>query len=561
MDEVLVKDGRPSATLIPKGKWGWYASGGISRENKEGRVHSHMKETDAIFQGRTGLGQIIDYAVAHYPDRTAVVSEDRRLTYREFEEQVSRFALVLQRDGVKPGDPVAIVSRNCAEYLVAEFAILRLGAVVVKINWRFAPDELQYLLEFNHVHHAIVRYERRDWGLQVYERTRDHIKFYLLNPDESGGSPFWAQIQDAPTEKLIPRETEDDAPALRIHTSGTTGRPKCVLHTHGAMLRQLRNCLSVLAFAPGVVFQMTSQLFHIACVGAYMTLAVGGTLVLMSRFEPEEYLDSFDREEVDGISVIPVILKRLLERPDLNEHNLSHLKFLNYSTCPMSKALLEEAMGKLCCDFYQSYGMTEMASIVTVLRPEDHFSDGGRHLSSVGRPIPGVEVRIEGPDGLPCSPGEPGEIVVRGPGQMHGYITDDKALNDDVLKGGWYHTRDVGWLDEDGFLYVRGRRDDMIISGGENIYPMEVVNVIMQLTEDVAEAAVYGVPDEVWGEHVKASVVLLPGSRLTVDELKAYCLANMPHYKAPKEIEFLPELPKNSTGKVLLQALRSPSRT
>ena len=292
-----------------------------------------MKETDEIFQGCTGLGQIIDCAVARYPDRLAIVSEDTRLTYRDFEEQVSRFALVLQRDGVKPGDPVAIISRNCAEFLVAEFAILRLGAVVVKINWRFAPDELQYLLDFNHVHHAIVRYERRDWGLQVYEHTRDHIKFYLLNPDESGTSPFWAQIQSiSPTEQFIPRQMDADAPALRVHTSGTTGRPKCVLHTHGAMLRQLRNCLSVLAFEPGVVFQTTSQLFHIACVGAYMVLAVGGTLVLMSRFEPEEYLASFDREEVDGISVIPVILKRLLERPDLGEHTLSRLKFLNYST-------------------------------------------------------------------------------------------------------------------------------------------------------------------------------------------------------------------------------------
>lgn len=536
-----------------------YAKGHSNGKEQKGCVPK-LKNTDLFFAGCTNLGQIIDRAVAYCPDHLAIVSGDTRLTYREFSEQVSRFALVLQKDGVKPGDPVAIISRNCAEFLVAEFAVLKLGAVPVKINWRFAPDELIYLLEFNQIHHAVVRYERRDWGIQVYEKTRDHVQFYLINQDESGISPFHAMISSAPpAEQFVPRAVDPCAPALRVHTSGTTGKAKCVVHTHDAILQQLRNCLSVLAFEPGVVFQMTSQLFHIACVGAYLTFAVGGTLVLMSRFEATEYLTVFDRESSTGISVIPVVLKRLLEFPELKNYDLSHLKFLNYSTCPMSKALLEEAIGKLHCDFYQSYGMTEMASIVTVLRPEDHFSDHGRHLSSVGKPIPGVEVRIVRPDGTLCSPGEPGEIVVRGPGQMQGYLTNDPTLNEQVLVNGWYHTRDIGWLDTDGFLYLQGRKDDMIISGGENIYPMEVTNVIMQLIDDVAEAVVYGIPDPEWGERLKASVVLLPGSHLTAEEIKTYCLEHMPHYKAPKEVELLPELPKNSTGKVLIRELKNRS--
>lgn len=526
-------------------------------ENDQKGCVPTLKNVNDYFGACQNLGQIVDRSVSLYPERLAVVSGETRLTYRAFYNQVSRFAQALRQDGVKPGDPVAIISRNCAEFLVAEFAVLRLGAVVVKINWRFAPDELIDLLQFNRVHHAVVQYERRDWGERVYERLRERVKFYLINRDETGVSPFYTAIENAPpAEGFVPGQVDIESPALRIHTSGTTGRAKCVIHTHKAMLEQMKNCLSVLGFQSGGVFQMTSQLFHIACMGAYLTLAIGGTLVLMSRFEAGEYMETFAREGVTGISVIPVVLKRLLESPQFKESDFSKLQFLNYSTCPMSQALLEEAIEKLHCDFYQSYGMTEMASIVTVLGPEDHFSDNGKHLSSVGKPIPGVEVRIQRPDGTLCDTKEEGEIVVRGPGQMKGYFTDDPTLNQRVLVDGWYHTGDVGWLDEDGFLYLRGRKDDMIISGGENIYPMEVTNVIMQLTDDVAEAVVYGIPDEEWGERIKASVVLLDGSRMTAEEIKNYCLEHMPHYKAPKEVEILSELPRNSTGKVLIGELK-----
>lgn len=516
-----------------------------------------MQDVDSLFRGSTGFGQIIDRSVAEYPDRTAIVCGETRLTYRELDEQSSRFALALERDGVGPGDPVAVISRNCAEFLVAELAILKLGAVVVKINWRFSPDEIQYLFELNQIHHAVARYERKDWAHTIWVRNHERVKFYLINPDHDGRSPFEKAMDPFPSgQGLVPREVDPDAPAFRVHTSGTTGKPKCVLHTHGGLLSQLRSCLSVLAFGPGEVYQLISQLFHISSMGAYMTLASGGTLVLMSRFEPREYLESLEREKVTGIGVIPVVLKRLLEHPELGNYDLSSLKFLNYSTCPMSPALLEEAMHRLSCQFYQPYGMTEMASILTVLPPEAHYAGGGKYLASVGRAIPGAQIRIEGPDGGPCAPGEAGEILARGPGQMIGYYKTDPGLNARILKDGWYHTGDIGWLDEEGYLYVSGRKDDMIISGGENIYPKEIMDVIMELTADVAEAAVYGVPDEEWGERVKASVVLLPGSALTPDKLREYCQGCMPRYKVPKEIEFLEELPKNSTGKVMIQALK-----
>ena len=269
-------------------------------------------------------------------------------------------------------------------------------------------------------------------------------------------------------------------------------------------------------------------------------------------------VDTLVSERIESISVVPTVLKWILDETDRGNYDLSHLKTVNYSTCPIPKALLQRAIEKLDCSFYQSYGMTEMGSTVTALLPEDHLRDGGRCLSSVGRPIPGASVRILAPDGRDCNAGEEGEIYVRGPGRMLEYL-DAPELTRAAFRDGWYRTKDMGMLDGQGYLYLRGRADDLIISGGENIYPGEITNVIMQLCDDIAEVAVYGVPDETWGEHVKASVVLMPGSRLTADELRAYCRAHMPTFRAPKEVEIVHELPKGATGKVLTSVLRERS--
>ena len=350
---------------------------------------------------------------------------------------------------------------------------------------------------------------------------------------------------------------DDNDVAYHMHTSGTTGRPKCVVYTHAGVLNEYESMLQALYFRDGQRYQFISQLFHSAGAGAYLNLSVGGTTYLMDHFEVESYVESLEREKIEVIGVIPLILKGILDEADKKNYDLSSLKAINYSTCPISPDLLKRALDKLDCGFYQSYGMTEMASVVTVLEPEDHFTAGGRHLTSVGRPIPGAAVRIVDDEGRDCPVGETGEIIVRGNGMMSGYYGQPE-LTSEVIVDGWYHTRDMGWLDEDGFLYLNGRKDSLIISGGENIYPEEVSNVILKMPE-VSEVAVYGVPDEKWGERVKASVVLMPGVEMGVDEFKKFCRARMPAFRVPKEVEFLPELPKNATGKVLINELRERS--
>lgn len=517
-------------------------------------------EKNWIFPQPAGFGQLLDGPVRTRPERLALVSGSTRLTYAELGERVDRLAAALERDGVKAGDPVAVVSRNCAEYLIVELALFRLGAVSVKINWRFSPEEVRYLLDLNEVRLAFVRYERRDWALQVKAAYAGRsLRFISMNEEEDGPSAFDRYLEEAPpASAFVPRPIAPEAPLVHIHTSGTTGKPKCVVHTHGDFMRELCGCIQALEFTPDAVYQMVSQLFHIACISAYIHLALGGTLVLLPRFEETAYLESIERERVTSISVLPTVLKRILDHPELDRYDLSSLNRINYSTCPMPPALLERAMEKFGanCRFYQSYGMTEMSSVVTVLGAEEHRAAGGAHLGSVGRPIPGVQLRIQREDGGEAAPGECGEILIKGPGQMQGYFRAAAGLNEEALRDGWYHSKDVGYLDEAGYLYLCGRKDDLIISGGENIYPKEIVDVLMRLADDIAEAAVYGVPDPVWGERVEASVVLLPGSRLTEQELKAFCRANMPHYKVPKRFSILGELCKNETGKVLISELR-----
>lgn len=510
-------------------------------------------ENHSRFKKNTGVGQLFDESIARCPEREALIYGEWRITYAELGRMINQTSHYLRSLGIKKGDKVAVVARNCPEFLIADMAILRLGAVSVKFNWRLAPCEMEYLLDLNDVHCAFLRAEREDWSKELAEHYGDKCHFIHLENGPDGRSALYSLLEGQPDDPIEVEVSPDDT-AYHMHTSGTTGRPKCVVYSTAGVLNEYESMLQVMHFKDGQRYQFISQLFHSAGAGAYLTLAVGGTVVLMDRFEVESYVESLVRERIQVIGVIPLILKGILDESDRKNYDLSALEAINYSTCPISPDLLKRALSKLHCDFYQSYGMTEMASVVTVLMPEDHFLDDGAYLTSVGRPIPGAAVKTVRDDGSDCDVREVGEIVVRGNGRMTEYYGQPE-LTAEVFAGDWYHTKDMGYLDEKGYLYLCGRKDSLIISGGENIYPEEVSNIILKMHE-VSEVAVYGVPDEKWGERVKASVVLMPGAELTADELRTFCRARMPAFRVPKEIEFLPELPKNTSGKVLINELK-----
>lgn len=503
------------------------------------------------------FGQIADGPIARCPEREAIIFEGERITYRQLEILINQTEHYMQRLGICRGSMVAIISRNCPECIITELALYRLGAVAVKINWRLTPGEMAYVLQLNKVTHAFYQPDKSEWGEEVLKdfSSSIHFTFMLGWKCQPGLRDLIAGESSSPLE-IAARRTDV---ACHLHTSGTTGRPKCVVHTHEGMLRELKSAVKAYHYPDGQRYQYIAQLFHSAAIGAHLSLATGGTMILKARFEMEDYMKTLVQEKVNAISVVPTVLKWILDEMDKNHYDLSALNTVNYSTCPISPALLERAISRLHCRFYQSYGMTEMCSIVTSLSAEDHLSHGGAHLKTVGRPIEGADVRIVDEYGEECAVNQPGEIQVKGPGCMKGYF-QRPDLNAEAFVNGWYRTKDIGFIDEWGYLNLCGRADDLIISGGENIYPGEIINVIMQLVDDIAEVAVYGVEDEVWGEHVKASVVRMPGSAITEAEVIAYCRANMPSFRAPKEVEFLDELPKNATGKVALNELRKKSK-
>lgn len=506
-----------------------------------------------VFAKNTGFGQIIDGPIEKSPEREAIVFGNWRITYGEFGSLIYKTAHMMLSEGIRKGDTVAIISRNCPEYLIAEFAMYKLGVIPVKINWRLTPGEIESLLDMNQVHYAFMKIEKPEWGQQLMEHYGSRLKFFIFEDGRSRSS-LYDMVEGQP-DTPVETELADDEPSCHVHTSGTTGKAKGVVYTHGSMLNLIETVRGMYGYEEGQRYQFIAQLFHSAAIGAHLSLCTGGTIILMAQFSVTNYMQSLVREKVTAISVVPTVLKWILDEMDRNHYDLSNISVVRYSTCPIPAVLLARAVDKLHCRFYQSYGMTKMGSIVTTLQPEDHLSSRASKLSTVGRPIPGAEVKIVDEDGKECAVGETGEIVVKAPGKMLGYLSRPD-LNAKAFTDGWYHTRDMGFLDEDGYLTISGRADDLIISGGENIYPGEVTNVIMRLNEDVSEVAVYGVPDDTWGEHVKASVVLTPESKLTVEELKAFCKANMPSFRVPKEIEFLSSLPKNPSGKVLISELK-----
>ena len=514
-----------------------------------------MKSENCIDE-YTSFGQIADDPISRCPEREAIIFEGERITYGQLGTLINQTEHYMQRIGIHRGSMVAIISRNCPECIITELALYRLGAVAVKVNWRLTPGEMAYMLEMNKVTHAFYQPEKNEWGEELCGRFSPSLRFtFVLGWKGCPGLRSLVAGEDSSSLEIVAQRSDE---ACHLHTSGTTGHPKCVVHTHESMLAELKSAMKAYHYPDGQRYQYIAQLFHSAAIGAHLSLATGGTMILKARFEMEDYMRTLTQERVNAISVVPTVLKWILDEMDRKHYDLSALNTVNYSTCPISPALLERAISRLHCSFYQSYGMTEMCSIVTSLSAEDHLSDGGAHLKTVGRPIEGAAVKIVDEQGRECAANEPGEILVKGPGQMKGYL-NRPDLDSEVFVDGWYRTKDVGFIDSYGYLNLCGRADDLIISGGENIYPGEVINIIMQLVDDVAEAAVYGVEDEVWGEHVKASVVRMPNSTITESEIIAYCRANMPTFRAPKEVEFLEELPKNATGKIAISELKKRS--
>jgi long-chain acyl-CoA synthetase len=501
------------------------------------------------------VGDVVREVAAKRPDAVALRHGGREVAYGELDERSNRLAQALLDSGVQAGSHVAYLDRTAPEVVELLFATAKVGAVTVPLNWRLAPRELALVLE-----------DARPPVLIAGESYADVAGELVagLSP-----APERVVVGDAYERWLAAHDAIDPGGrgassdvVLQMYTSGTTGAPKGVLTTH-------RNLAAAAETSPYWAFDAESvsmtplPMFHIGGIGwAFLGLWNGATTVLVSQFVAEDVLDVLEQQRVTNAVLVPTMIQMLTAVPGAAERDYSALRSIAYGASPITTTLLEAALRTFRCPLFGVYGLTESTGGVVHLEPADHDPDGPRRhlLRSAGRPLPWVDVKIADPmTGTELGSGEVGEVWVRAPNVMLGYFNRAAETAAALTPDGWLRTGDGGYIDEDGYLFLTDRIKDMIVSGGENVYPIEVEDVLAQHA-DVADVAVVGIPDERWGELVKAFVILRPGCSATGDELVAFARERLAGYKLPRAVEFVDDLPRTPSGKVLKRELRERER-
>lgn len=452
-----------------------------------------MREMSKASRGQDyRFEHILDRAVEQTPDKTAIYCREDSITYSQLDNNSNRAANLIRRFAARYGH-VGIISVNCIDYFEIMLGCARNGVTAVNINWRLSPRELVNLLEFNDCSLAFVQIENEAWEEELKRLLSGRIP--LIHMTSRKGEPSeYDQLLSRESSQFTAVDTEEDDILMHVHTSGTTGTPKCVMHSHKSFISEMVLCRENMGFSQNEVYQAMCQMFHVASIGPYMELMSGGTTILIRNFDPDAYLASVEQYRVNRIGTIPTVLKALCLAGEKRKYCLDSVKVVSYSTCPASRSVLERAMEMFPnCEFIQSYGMTEMGSVVTVLDGQEHRRE--EHRSSVGRCIPGFAIKIVDEEGRSLPAGAIGEIHIQGPSLLKGYYKCPKLYEEHVYEG-WLRSGDLGYLDEEGYLYLEGRKNHMIISGGENIYPQEIEDRIMEISGDILEAAVFGIPDE-----------------------------------------------------------------
>jgi long-chain acyl-CoA synthetase len=496
------------------------------------------------------VADVIRRRAAERGDVVAIRHGSRAFTYSELDERSSRLGQALLSVGVGPGDRVAHLDRTGLEVIELLFATSKIGAVLVPLNWRLAVPELTRIVADAAAPLLIAGSGFADAASALASALPEPLVVEV-------GSEYERWI--AAHEPLDPggRGVSADT-VVQMYTSGTTGVPKGVLTTH-RNLAAAAETSPLWGFDADTVSLTPLPMFHIGGIGwAFLGLWSGATTILVSEFVPEAVLGLLERERVTNAVFVPTMLQMLAAVPGAAERDYSALRSIAYGASPITTPVLKAALRTFRCALFGIYGLTETTGAAVQLDAADHDPDGPREhlLRSVGRPYPWVELRIVDPaTGVACSAREVGEVWLRAPNVMAGYFNRPAETAAALTAEGWLRTGDGGYLDEEGYLFLTDRTKDMIVSGGENVYPIEVEEALAQHPA-VDQVAVIGVPDERWGEAVKALVVLRPGTTAGVDALTAFARERLAGYKLPRSIDFVSDLPRTPSGKVLKRELR-----
>ncbi|MEL6877473.1 MAG: fatty acid--CoA ligase [Pseudomonadota bacterium] len=496
-------------------------------------------------------------------DIAAFTFGDEVLTFAELDEGSNKCANALASLGVKRGDRVSYLGKNHPLYFEALLGAAKLGAVMTPVNWRLAPPEVAYILDNAQAEIVFVGEGFADILRTVSGDTpRVKTVIGIDAPDHDGLDYRTWREGFSSDDPGIAIGLDDDA--LQLYTSGTTGRPKGAVMTHGSILSssgtvgediQMRKWQEPVE---GDVTLLAMPCFHISGTGTGIgTMVAGSNAIVLPEYDPTQALELVQNYNISKIFLVPAAIQILLNQPGVREVDFSRLKYITYGASPIPLELMKQAMEVLGCGFVQMYGMTETSGTIVALDPEDHVPEGSPKMRSVGKPLPGVEIKIIDEDGKYVPANSVGEIATRSSKNMSRYWNNPEATAETIDKDGWLRTGDAGYVDDDGYLYIHDRVKDMIISGGENVYPAEVENAIYAHPK-VADVAVIGVPDEKWGEAVKACVVVKEGEELTEADVIAHSREHIAGYKCPKSIDFIAALPRNPSGKILRRELRAP---
>jgi long-chain acyl-CoA synthetase len=503
------------------------------------------------------LAGVLRHHRASRPDRTAITDRGRTLSWAALDARSSQVAQALAAEGVGSQDRVAFVDKNGAEFFEVWFGAAKLGAVLTPINWRLATVEMCDIV--NDAEPRVL-FVGPDFADQL-ETIRDQLVTVktIVNIDGPSGHQTYEEWMSR-WPAVDPNEVaHPDDVLIQVYTSGTTGLPK------GAMMTNT-NLGLMAAVGPGQQVDSDSNyliampLFHLGGSGAaLLSLTAGANTVLARDANPEGLLEIIQRERITNGLLVPAVLQSLTALAEAADGDYSALREITYGASPITNAVLERSLQIFGCDFFQIYGLTE-TGILTHLDPADHDPGGPRAhlLRSAGKPYPHLELSVVDPDtGQGRPPLQVGEVWTRSAQVMKGYWHKPDETAKSITADGWFRTGDAGYLDADGFLFLTDRVKDMIVSGGENIYPVEIENVLADHPA-VADVAVIGVPDSRWGEAVKGIVVVHDGATADEDELIDWCRQRIAHYKSPRSIDFVTELPRNPSGKILKRQLREP---
>lgn len=497
------------------------------------------------------VGEIIRFFANRHPDKVAIHDRDKTITYGHFNQRVNRLANTFLSQGFKPNDKISIMLRNCSEYMEIVFALAKIGVTCVPINVRLVGEEIKYIMNNSDSRALILEEEFIEKISPIITDLKcEQDQYYLVGKRAWESAVSYEKLFEGSSPEEPSVQVDETSGLMMVYTSGTAGRPKGVIVTHRAQVLNYLAHSVEFGNSEKDIHLVAAPLFHSAGLSiAIQQLFIGGTICIMRSFDPETALKLIDEKKITNTFMVPTMYNFILELPESEKlkHDISSMRILISSGAPLPTRIKERLIHFFKnAGLIEFYGATEFAN-ATYLKPEDQL----KKTACAGKPFLGVEIRLMNESMEQVAINEVGEIFLKSPYMMAGYYKRDK----EGFEGEWFSVGDLARQDEDGYYYIVDRKGDMIISGGVNIYPAEIEEILYS-NPAILEVAVIGVPDEQWGESVKAVAVLKEGEEATEDEIMDFCKNRMAGYKIPKTVTFVEALPKSSSGKILKRVVR-----